>query len=125
MPLPLRYGSPAPGHRVVLHYGAAAAPAPNVSLRGARWKAWSRVDDKRGKKGERSNRKRTFERDNDDFLLAIPTPFLDLTERIDKHARINDNDISLLGTRLLGVLGPTVLRCGTLLLLVMVLLMGS
>ena len=123
--VPLRYGSPAPGHRVVLHYGAAVAPALNASLREARGKAWSKVDDKRGRRGERRNRKRTFEWDNDDFLLAIPTPLLDLTERIDKHARINDDDIGLLGTRLLGVLGPTPLRCGrTLLLLVLVLLMG-
>lgn len=74
---------------------------------------------------EKTKRKRTFERDNDDFFLSIPTPLLDLTESIDKHARINDDDIGLLGTLLLGVLGPTPLPRGrTLLLLVLALLMG-
>jgi hypothetical protein len=91
-----------------------------------RGKARSRVDDNGGgeEEGEKRKRKRTFERDNDDFFLTIPTPLLDLTESIDKHARINDDDIGLLGTRLLGVLGPTPLRwVRTLLLLVLVLLM--
>ena len=77
------------------------------------------VDDKGGGR----NRKYTFEGDNDDFLLAIPTPFLDLTKGIDKHARINDDDVGLFSTRFLGVLGPTLPPRGrTLPLLVLVLM---
>jgi hypothetical protein len=73
------------------------------------------------------NRNRTFEGDDDNFLLAIPTPFLNLTKRIDKHARINDDDVGLFSTRFLGVLGPALPRRGRtlpLLVLVLVLLMG-
>jgi hypothetical protein len=58
------------------------------------------------------NRKHTFEGNNDDFLLAFPTPFLDLTKRIDKHARINDDDVGLFSTLFLGVLGPALPRRG-------------
>ena len=76
-----------------------------------------------GRQGGR-NGKHTFEGDNDDFLLAIPTPFLELTKRIDKHARINDDDVGLFSTRFLGVLGPAPPRRGwTLPLLVLVLVL--
>lgn len=73
---------------------------------------------------ERKNKENTFEWDDDDFLLPIPTPLLDLTEGVDKHARINDDDIGFFSTRLLGILGAAPSRGGrTHPLLVLVLLL--
>jgi hypothetical protein len=68
-------------------------------------------------------KKRTFERDDDYLLLSIPAPLLDLSERIDKHACIDDDDIGLLVSRLLDIVGAASPRGGwTVFLLVLVLL---
>jgi hypothetical protein len=76
------------------------------------------------KGGGGRDRKRTFEGDDDDFLLTIPTPLLDSAKRIHKHACVNDDDISLLCGGLLSIFAPTLPRCSrALLLLVLVLLM--
>jgi len=76
------------------------------------------------KGGGGRDRKRTFEGDDDDFLLTIPTPLLDSAKRIHKHACVNDDDISLLCSGLLSIFAPTLPRCSrALLLLVLVLLM--
>jgi len=65
----------------------------------------------------------TFERDDDDFLLPISAPLLDLPERINKHARIHDDDVSLFDVRLLGVVGPAPPPSSRTLLLVMLVLL--
>lgn len=75
---------------------------------------------------ERGEGHRTFERDNNDFLLSIPTPLLHLSKRIDKHTRINNNNISFFDICLLDVFGPTILRREwTLLLLVLLMRIGG
>ena len=74
----------------------------------------------RGEEVETGNRKRTFEGDNDDFFLTIPTPLLDSAKRIHKHACVNDDDISLLCSGLLSIFAPTLPRCSRALLLLMV-----
>src|ERR1700722_1848623 len=78
-----------------------------------------------GEMTEREKGHRTFERDNNDFLLSIPTPLLHLPKSIDKDTGINDNDISLFGICLLSIISSAVLpHEWTFLLLVLVLWMS-
>ena len=41
-------------------------------------------------------RKPTFEGNDDDFLLPIAAPLLKLSKSVDKHARIDDDDVGVL-----------------------------